>query len=146
MFTNTARNLMCTLSVFVALIATVVILPLSCSTADAANDTHYIKYSVSDQLVSIVSATTPYDSNPKARDAFIHWFERGFNTVLTGKTPLMIEWKNSLEGKAGQRGYDFGMNEAERYLKKQKETNQSPHKNNGGSCSIYFSIIPADVN
>lgn len=112
-----------TLPVFVTLIAA--ILPLSCSAADEATDTHYLKYSVSDQLVTVISAVTPYDSNPKARDAFIHWFKRGFETVLTGMSPLMVEWKESLEGKAGQRGYDFGMDEAEIYLKKKREPNQS---------------------
>jgi hypothetical protein len=54
----------------------------------------------------------------------MHWFKRGFETVLTGSSPLMVEWADSPEGKAGQGGYDFGMDEAERYLKK-KEPDQS---------------------
>lgn len=119
------QNLMRTFSTFVALIAVAAILPLSCSAADKATDTHYIKYSVSNQFVTVVSAATPYDSNSKTRDAFLHWFKRGFDTILTDTSPLMVEWQNSPEGKAGRRGYDFGMDEAAIYLKKKKVPNQS---------------------
>ena len=107
------------LAVLIAAVA-----PLPGVAADDAIETHYVKYSVSEHSVKVVSAVTPYDSNQKVRDAFLHWFKRGFDTVLTGSAPLMVEWADSPEGKASQRGYDFGMDEAERYLKK-KEPNQS---------------------
>jgi hypothetical protein len=117
------RNMMRTLPVLVILIA--VFLSVSYSAANEVTDTHYLEYSVSGQLITVASAVTPYDANPKARDAFLYWFKRGFETALIGISPLMIEWKDSPEGKAGQRGYDFGMDEAERYLKKKKDSNRS---------------------
>jgi hypothetical protein len=84
----------------------------------------FIRYSVSGQAVSIVSAVTPFDGQPGVRDAFLHWFKRGFKTVLAGRQPLRIEWDVTPAAKAGRRGYDFGMDEAERYLKNGKEPNQ----------------------
>ncbi|PKN19338.1 MAG: hypothetical protein CVU71_07460 [Deltaproteobacteria bacterium HGW-Deltaproteobacteria-6] len=121
---KTMKNMLCALSVFLTLTAAAAILACPCRAAGDTADPPYIKYSVSDQEATIVSAATPYDSDPKARDAFLHWFKVGFHTVLNGASPLMIEWQNSPEGKAGRRGYDFGMDEAEKYLKEKKEPRQ----------------------
>lgn len=76
-----------------------------------------IKYEVLQGTVTVVSALTPYDSDETGREAFLKWFKRGFETVLQGNPPLMIEWLDSPEGRAGRSGYDSGMDEAERYLK-----------------------------
>ena len=80
--------------------------------------TPHVTYSVSGLSVTIVSAVTPHDSRGKTRDVFLYWFKRGFETVLTGKPPLMIEWDETTEGIAGQMGYTSGMNEGERFMKK----------------------------
>lgn len=82
-------------------------------------DGHGIKYTVSERTVTIISATTSYDSDQKLKEVFLHWFKRGFETALNGSAPLIIEWQDSAEGRAGQRGYDFGRDEADRYRKKE---------------------------
>jgi hypothetical protein len=100
-------------------------LPLSGAAGDDATGSHHLKYSVSDQTVTVVSAVTPYDSDPQLREAFLHWFKRGFEITLAGKPPLMIEWDVTPQAKAGRRGYDFGTDEAARYLKRDKSADQS---------------------
>jgi hypothetical protein len=84
----------------------------------------FVQYSVSSQTVTVVAAVTPYDDNPKAREAFLHWFKRGFEVGFAGKAPPMIEWNDTLEAKAGRRGYDFGIEEGERCRGMQKTPNQ----------------------
>ena len=88
---------------------------------------HVLTYSVSERAVTVVSAVTPYDAEPEVRAAFLHWFRRGFDTVLAGHPPLMIEWDTTPKARAGRQGYDFGMDEAGRY-KKGKRPAQGPHK------------------
>lgn len=90
-------------------------------TAKPGVDGPHINYQVLQETVAVVSAVTPYDSDRKVREAFLHWFKRGFETVLKGNSPLMIEWLDSPEGKAGQSGYDLGMDEAARYVKKKPQ-------------------------
>lgn len=85
----------------------------------------FIRYSVSGGTVSIVAAVTPFDSEPGARDVFLHWFKRGFENGLAGRPPLMIEWDTTSEARAGRKGYDFGMAEAESFLKNGKQSNRS---------------------
>ncbi len=82
----------------------------------------HIKYQVVQNNLTIFTAVTPYDSDLKVREAFLNWFKRGFETVLKGHSPLMIEWLDSPEEKAGQIGYDLGMDEAGRYLNKEPES------------------------
>ena len=96
-------------------------------TAATADDFHRssLTYSVSGRIVTVVSAVTPYDSIPQTREAFLHWFKRGFETIMNGRPPLMIEWANTPEAEAGQKGYDFGMDEAGRYMRKEKESQPS---------------------
>jgi hypothetical protein len=110
------------LSILGVLAALVVALPARA--ADDASGGYHLTYTVSGQVVTVVSAVTPYDSSPPAREAFLHWFKRGFETVLAGRSPLMIEWDVTPEARAGQSGYDFGMDEAARYLKVGKKTDQ----------------------
>jgi hypothetical protein len=117
------QNLTRTLTVFAVILAGFA--PVSSWAAEDPNSGYHLKYSVSEQTITVVAAVTPYDSNPQAKEAFLHWFKRGFETVLTGKPPLMIEWDVTPEARAGRRGYDFGMDEAERFLKNEKEPNQS---------------------
>jgi hypothetical protein len=103
------------------------IIPISALAADGATGRHYLKYSVSDRDVTVVEAVTPYDSDPQSKEAFLNWFKRGFGTVLKGKPPLMIEWGVTAAANAGREGYDFGIDEAERYLKKEKGSSRSLH-------------------
>lgn len=118
------NNVIRTLMVFALTLAGV--MPLSTWAADDLIGGYYLKYSVSDSAVTVVSAATPYDSNPQAKEAFLNWFKRGFETVLKGKPPLMIEWSVTPVAEAGRKGYDFGMDEAEKYLKKENGSKQSP--------------------
>jgi len=101
---------------FALLITT--ILPFSSVASDGAPGDFYLEYSVSERSVSIIAASTPYDSSSRAREALIRWFKRGFETILSGAPPLMIEWDTTPEAAAGRAGYDSGMDEAKRYLKK----------------------------
>jgi hypothetical protein len=98
---------------------------VSAQAAGGTTAPYFLKYSVSDRVVTVVSAVTPYDPNPRARDAFLHWFKRGLETLFAGTPSLMITWDITPEGKAGREGYDFGMDEAERYLKKEKNPSRS---------------------
>jgi len=99
---------------FILALMAAIALPVTMNAADR----YVLTYSVSDEGVSVVSAVTPYDFEPEVRNAFLHWFKRGFDTVLAGDPPLMIEWDITAKGRAGRRGYDFGMDEAERFMKK----------------------------
>jgi len=98
----------------------VVVFFLQACAAPKADNRDPVRYSVAGTAVTIVSAQTPYDADVRARDAFLHWFKRGFETVLSGKAPMMISWEDSLRGRAGRDGYDLGMEEAEKYLKNRK--------------------------
>ena len=118
------KNPLRTLIVFAFLLAGLATL-FAWAAKDAARGCQ-LKYSASGQTVTVVAVVTPYDSNPQAKEAFLHWFKRGFEIVLGGKPPLMIEWAATPEAMAGRRGYDFGMNEAEKFLKKSKEIQQLP--------------------
>jgi hypothetical protein len=105
------------------------ILSLSACTSPKPAETPdgpFVRYSVSGKAVSIVLAVTPFDGEPEVSAAFLHWFQRGFETVLAGREPLRIEWDITPAAKAGRRGYDFGMDEAERYLKKTTAPSQLP--------------------
>jgi hypothetical protein len=85
----------------------------------------FVRYSVSGQSMSIISAVTPFDGQPGVRDAFLHWFQRNFETVLAGREPVMIEWANTPEAQAGRRGYDLGIAAAQTYLKNRMRSGQS---------------------
>ena len=85
----------------------------------------YVEYTVSGRSLSVVSAATPYDANQKVRNSFLHWFQQGFETALSGQAPLMIEWQQTPEGEAGQKGYDRGLDEGEGYMKDPKSSDQS---------------------
>jgi hypothetical protein len=112
-------------SVAVFVLVSIAMAPLYLWAKSEEKAGYFIKYGVSKQKAIIISASTPYDSSIKARDAFLHWFVRGFEAVLTGRAPMVVEWKDSPEGKAGQKGYDFGMDEAERYLKLKEKPDNS---------------------
>ena len=101
-----------------AIILAVFLSPPAPRAADDTAPLWFMSYSVSDRAARVVSAVTPYDDSPAARNAFLRWFKRGFDTILTGRQPLMVEWNTAPEAKAGRRGYDFGMDEAKRYLEK----------------------------
>jgi len=109
-----------TLPVLVLLAA--IMAPVTAETNAA--DQNILTYTVSDQGIAVISAVTPYDSQPEVRNAFLKWFKRGFDTVLSGSSPLMIEWDTTAKGRAGQRGYDLGMGEAEKFMQK-KASSQS---------------------
>ena len=117
------KHLLRSLSVLAVFLAG--ILPLARAAGDAATGGHYLKYSVSGHTVTVIAAVTPYDSDPPLQEAFLHWFKRGFETTLAGKPPLMIEWDVTPKAKAGQRGLDFGTDEAARYLKRNKAADES---------------------
>ncbi len=118
------------LSVFLAAV-------FSLSSAATADEFRrpFLTYSVSGRIVTVVSAVTPYDSTPQAREGFLHWFKRGFETILAGQSPLLIEWANTPEAEAGRKGYDFGMDEAERYTRKEK----------GPQPSLQTTVIPPSL-
>jgi hypothetical protein len=118
------------LSVFLAAVFSL----SSASTADEFRRPS-LSYSVSGRIVTVVSAVTPYDSNPPAREGFLHWFKRGFETIVTGKSPLLIEWANTPEAEAGRKGYDFGMDEAERYMRKER----------GAQPSLQTTVMPPSL-
>jgi hypothetical protein len=88
-------------------------------------DQNILTYTVEDGGITVISAVTPYDSEPAVRNTFLQWFKRGFDTVLSGSSPLMIEWNTTAEARAGRHGYDFGMEEAERFLR-EKASGQAP--------------------
>jgi ribosome modulation factor len=112
--------------VFVVVVAAVFGLS-ACRSTNAPNPQTgpFVKYSVSGQSVTVISAKTPFDDSPAVRDAFLRWFKRGFETGLAGKQPLMIEWQETPEGRAGQRGYDSGMDEGAKYRETRKASSQS---------------------
>ena len=103
----------------------VVVFLLSACVTPKALRTPHVKYTVVDQSVTVASAVTHYDLDAKAREIFLYWFKRGFETVFAGKSPMMITWGETIEGEAGREGYDFGMNEGERYMQNPKKLNQS---------------------
>lgn len=115
------RRLRCAREVMVTL--KIMILLASCA-APMLPDGPFVEYSLTGQSARIVTAATPFDSNLKAREAFLHWFERGLETVLSGKQPIMVEWQDSPAGRAGQQGYDIGMQEGESFLKDRKGHDQ----------------------
>ncbi len=109
---------------FVLLVAIVV--PATTETAAGnAADQNILTYTVSDQGIAVISAVTPYDSEQQVRNTFLKWFKRGFDTVLSGTSPLRIEWDTTAKGQAGRHGYDFGMEEAEIFLR-EKASGQAP--------------------
>ena len=117
-------KIMRTSPVFVVVVAVVLFLSgcksQNAQTVEDTRLTPFVKYSVSGQSASIVSANTPFDDNPKAREAFQKWFKRGLETGLAGDPPLMIEWQGTPEGRAGQRGYDLGQEEGRRFREDKK--------------------------
>ena len=102
------------------------ILSLSANSEADTPGSWYVNYTVSGRALSIVSAVTPYDSDQTVRDSFLHWFQRGFEGVIAGEAPLMIEWQDTPQGDAGQKGYEIGLDEGEAYMKNQKSPNPSP--------------------
>ena len=110
---------------FFAFLLTAPLAPPAQAGGDAAAR-FVVTYSVSDRAVTVFAAVTPYDADAQVRNAFLHWFKRGFDTVLAGEPPLMIEWDSTPKAMAGRRGYDFGMDEAERFLKR-KAPGQAPY-------------------
>lgn len=99
--------------------------PFSIPAAEDAAGGYHLKYSVSGRDLTIVSSVTPYDSDRKTKDAYLYWFKRGFEAVIAGKPPLMVEWGNTPAAAAGRKGYDYGIEEADRYLKKDKGERES---------------------
>lgn len=95
------RKIPCVLSVMAA-----AILALASCRSPAGP---FVRYAVSDHAVTVTAAVTPFDQSTRARESFLHWFKRGFETGLAGKAPLMIDWTDTPEGKAGRQGYDFGL-------------------------------------
>jgi hypothetical protein len=85
----------------------------------------FVMYSVSGQAVKVISAKTPFDDNPAAREAFLRWFERGFETGLAGKAPLMVEWSQTPVAQAGRRGYDLGLEEGTKFKVSHDTSSQS---------------------
>jgi len=106
------------------LVTVMIALLLASCNAPKITDGPFVKYSLEGQSIRIVAAVTPFDSNEKARKAFLHWFVRGVETVLQGKQPIHVEWQQSPEGQAGQQGYDIGMQEGETCLKDRKAPDQ----------------------
>ena len=85
----------------------------------------HVSYRVKGESVTVVSAVTPFDSNPAAREAFVKWFKKGFEATLKGKEPMRVEWERNQIGQAGSRGYDVGLDEGERFRAEPKQSNQS---------------------
>ena len=107
------------------LLAAIVVPAAAVTAAGTAADQNILTYTVSDQGIAVISAVTPYDSEPQVRNTFLKWFKRGFDTVVSGSSPLMLEWDTTAKGRAGRHGYDLGMEEAERFLRK-KEPGKTP--------------------
>ncbi|AMV73287.1 hypothetical protein JCM30471_16890 [Desulfuromonas carbonis] len=95
---------------------------LSTNLSCAATDSFTLDYSVSGNTVTILAAVTPYDPTPKVRDAFLHWFQRGFETALRNEAPLLVEWQNTPQGQAGQDGYELGLEKGERFRARRSGT------------------------
>lgn len=110
-------------TIFVLLISFAASFPILAIEGPAGG--YHLKYSVSGRDLTIVSSVTPYESDRKAKDAYLYWFKRGFEAVIAGKPPLMVEWGDTTAAAAGRKGYDSGMAEADRYLKKDKAQRQS---------------------
>jgi len=108
-----------------ALLAAIVVPATTETAVGTAADQNILTYTVSDQGVTVLSATTPYDSETEIRDAFLKWFKRGFDTIVSGASPLMLEWDTTAKGRAGRHGYDLGMEEAEIFLR-EKASGQAP--------------------
>lgn len=107
------------------LLAAIVVPAAAVTAAGTAADQNILTYTVSDQGIAVISAVTPYDSEPQVRNTFLKWFKRGFDTIVSGASPLMLEWDTTAKGRAGRHGYDLGMEEAERFLRK-KEPGKTP--------------------
>ena len=107
------------------LLAAIVVPAATVTAAGTAAEQNILTYTVSDQGVTVLSATTPYDSETEIRNVFLKWFKRGFDTVVSGSHPLMLEWNTTAKGRAGRHGYDLGMEEAEKFLR-EKPSGQAP--------------------
>jgi hypothetical protein len=107
------------------LLAAIVVSAATVTAVGTAAEQNILTYTVSDQGVTVYSATTPYDSETEIRNVFLKWFKRGFDRVVSGASPLMLEWDTTAQGRAGRHGYDLGMEEAERFLRK-KEPGKTP--------------------
>jgi len=83
--------------------------------AAPSSDAFSLDYQVSGTTFTLLAAVTPYDATPKVRDAFLHWFQRGFETALRGEAPLLVEWQPTPEGEAARYGYDLGLEKGERF-------------------------------
>ena len=94
----------------------VLLLPgVAAAAAPVATDSFTLDYQVSGTTLTILAAVTPYDARPKVRDAFLHWFQRGFESALKGEAPLLVDWQPTPEGAAGRCGYDLGLEKGERF-------------------------------
>ncbi len=112
---------------FVAVVAAVLLVP-ACSSqkpqaAESVPNTPFVRYSVSGQAVIVISAKTPFDDDPKAREAFLGWFKRGFETGLARRIPLRIEWQPTTVGEAGRRGYELGLEQGTQFWEKKLPRN-----------------------
>ncbi len=94
--------------------------------APATPEGPFVRYSVTGSAVTIATAVTPFDAEPKEREAFLHWFQRGFDTGFAGHAPLMIEWADTPVARAGRQGYEFGLAEGERLRKEGAGPDRSP--------------------
>ncbi len=95
--------------------------------AGPAPEGPFVRYSVSGNAVAVAQAVTPFDAQPREREAFLGWFKRGFETGYTGGAPLMIEWDETPVARAGRRGYEFGLDEGKRFRNESKDPGRAEH-------------------
>ena len=104
-----------------AVAAVAVLLACGCSSPDgvapATPEGPCICYAITGTTVAIDAAATPFDGRSGEREAFLHWFGKGVETGHAGSEPLMIEWMDTPEGRAGRCGYDAGLEEGGRIRK-----------------------------
>jgi hypothetical protein len=86
----------------------------------------HVTYAVHGRAAEVLSAVTPYDDVPEAREAFLAWFKRGFETAAARREPLRVEWERSPAGQAASRGYALGLDEGGRWLAEGKPGGRSP--------------------
>lgn len=101
--------------------AVVVLLACGCSSPDGVApvtpEGTGIRYAITGTTVAIDAAVTSFDDQPSERKAFLDWFKKGVGTAYAGREPLMVEWMDTPEGRAGRCGYDAGLEEGERIRK-----------------------------
>jgi len=70
--------------------------------------------------VTVVASRTPYDQNPKQREAYLFGFKWGFENAITSKL-VFAHYERSAIGEASEAGYVHGWKEGQAYLARKQE-------------------------